>query len=127
MIGQQGPSIDGGLRLCGEITQPGDKVLPVLVVIYDPALFSPSDDNVMESSRSIESRLAGHRTYLGISDSGIIALMPEFFYPVINVPLVPLLSPADHQLSSTLSPTYPRSESTFNLDDYGRKGSITPC
>ncbi len=26
-----------------------------------------------------------------------------------------------------MSPTYPRSESTFNLDDYGRKGSITPC
>ena len=36
MIGQQGPSIDWGLRLCGKITQPGDKVLPVLVVIHDP-------------------------------------------------------------------------------------------
>lgn len=86
MIGQQGPSIDWGLRLCGKITQPGDKVLPVLVVIYDPALFSPPDDNVMEGSRSIESRLAGHTTFFGVSDSRIIILIPELFNLVNNVP-----------------------------------------
>jgi hypothetical protein len=86
MIGQQGPSIDWGLRLCGKITQPGDKVLPVLVVIHDPALFSPPDDNVMEGSRSIESRLAGHRTFFGVSDSRIIILIPELFNLVNNVP-----------------------------------------
>jgi hypothetical protein len=33
--------------------------------------------------------------------------------------------PSDPFPNLALTPTYPRSESTFNLDDYGRKGSIT--
>jgi hypothetical protein len=41
------------------MAQAGEKVLPVLVVIYDPALFNPPEDNVVEGSWSIESRLAG--------------------------------------------------------------------
>jgi hypothetical protein len=43
------------------MAQAGEKVLPVLVVIYDPALFNPPEDNVVEGTWSIESRLAGHR------------------------------------------------------------------
>jgi hypothetical protein len=74
MIGQQGPSIDWGLRLCGKITQPGDKVLPVLVVIYDPALFNPPEDHVVEGSWSIQSRLAGHRISFGVPDAELLFL-----------------------------------------------------
>jgi hypothetical protein len=87
MIGQQGPRVDWGLRLFGKITQAGDKVLPILVVIYDPALFSPPEDNVVEGSRSIESRLPGHRTSFGVSDSKIIIFISELFNLVNNVPI----------------------------------------
>ena len=87
MISQQGPGIDWGLRLFGKITQAGDKVLPILGVIYDSALFNPPKDNVMKRSRSIESRLARHRTSIGTSDSEIIVLIAELFNLVNNVPI----------------------------------------
>ena len=59
--------------------------LPVPVVTCDPARFNSTEDNVGEGSWSIESHLAGHETYLGISASGIIALIPELFNPVNNM------------------------------------------
>jgi hypothetical protein len=71
MIGQQGPSIDWGLRLCGKITQPDDKVLPDLVVIHDPALFNPPEHHVVKGSWSIQSRLARHKNSFRVSAFGI--------------------------------------------------------
>jgi hypothetical protein len=39
------------LHLFGKITQAGEKVLPVSIVIYDLALFYPSEDDVVKRSR----------------------------------------------------------------------------
>jgi len=54
------------------MAQAGEKVLPVLVVIYDSALFNPPEDNVVEGSWSIESRLAGNRISVAFPDSELL-------------------------------------------------------
>jgi hypothetical protein len=69
------------------MAQAGEKVLPVLVVIYDPALFNPPEDHVVEGSWSIESRLAGHRISFGVEDSEMIILISQLFNLVNNVPI----------------------------------------
>ena len=69
------------------MTQAGEKVLSVLVVIYDPALFNPPEDHVVERSWSIESRLAGHRISFEIKDSVIAIPIAELFNSVNNVPI----------------------------------------
>jgi hypothetical protein len=60
----------------GKIAQSFDKVLPVLIIIDDPALFSPPEDDVVKGSGSIESRLAWHKSSFRVLDSGIITSLP---------------------------------------------------
>jgi hypothetical protein len=87
MICQERPGIDPGFRFIGKIPQPVHKLLPVLVVIHDPTFFNPTDDHMVESSWSIESRLTGHRISFKISESGIDTFVAYLFNLVNNVPL----------------------------------------
>src|SRR4030043_354135 len=89
MIRHQGPGIEPRFHLYCKITQSLDKVLTVFVVIDDPTLFNPSEDNMVKGSGSIESRLAEHKTSFRASDSAITTCIPYLFNLVNNVPLVP--------------------------------------
>jgi hypothetical protein len=48
----------------GKIPQAGNEVLPVYLIIDDPSLFDPPEDNMVKGSRGIESCLAGHHFLL---------------------------------------------------------------
>jgi hypothetical protein len=52
------PTVIGVCLLC-KTPQSLYKVLSVLVVVYDPPLFNPSEDHMVKGSGSIKSRLAG--------------------------------------------------------------------
>jgi hypothetical protein len=69
-------------------TQSLDEVLTVLVVIDDPALFNPSEDNMVKGSGSIESRLAGQKTSFSASESSIRFSISYLFNLVNNVPFL---------------------------------------
>jgi hypothetical protein len=65
VIGHQGPGIDPGFHVFGKIAQAPDKVLAIFVVINNSPLFNPTEDNMVEGSGSIKSRVTGHNRLLG--------------------------------------------------------------
>jgi len=75
-VSDLGSGINPGFGLFGKIPQSFDKVLPVFVVIDDPALFNPQEDNMVKGSGGIEPRLAGHKTSFRVFDFRTISSIP---------------------------------------------------
>ena len=60
MIGDERPSKTKGLRLGDDITQPFNKIIPVLIIGEYPPTLDSTNNNMMQGSGSIDARFAWH-------------------------------------------------------------------
>jgi len=60
MVLEECPGVYGEPGSCDEAGKPGKKVCPVRLVSKDGSSFEPPHHHVVEDSRGIQARLAGH-------------------------------------------------------------------
>jgi hypothetical protein len=60
MVRNESPGVTGGLRLSENLTEPAEKILPVRVILINPAALNPTADNMLQRSGSINAGSARH-------------------------------------------------------------------